>query len=1240
MSFGASGSLRFDVGNHGRDQGIFWQAGSQKKPAKKFGYKKKEMKYPLRKIGPAETVVEHNEVKNNQQNKSHRKNFVRKNKENASNLMRTKDGISKENGGYYTLTHKQLNAILQSVGKIASLRGEGVNIAIDPLTNELKIDPTEVTDSGNDENKEQVKESETFDATKEGSEHGEAGECNSGEVVKEVESPRLAKTEMHNSKQSEDQTTARSETKSRKTRKQKQKVSEEAREKENQITEAEVSKVEENQTEHRFSPPPIPRSHMTKAEKLRQEMRQNQDKNESVRGLRQSSDDPTQKAEVSKVEKRRDRNPLTNSRDETSPIKFHIPPLIPKAHLTMAEKKRLQWEIERGETINTPPSTKKTTSSADKVTPREEKSKEKENDDRKTVDQKDNSLGGSEPLKMLIPKAHLSQAERKRLQWELEKAEQKSVVSYDPWGRPGAGAPIRTNSGKPLADYKSRKEQALRLSLEARQEPQPASTNPSQAPQSPDSQSPSKMMANQSHWTEPAAMRSSFAIGFIAPNEERFKSTKEEERRKWLEDLEKQREERRLQKLAEKEKDRQYFQETWADKLTHEPHPPAPLPDQTASLTPRTDYPHTQPATVLTPRVGSAPQATTSGFNDSKNYTRGQGSLLDPSTIKEMEEKRRRHLEHQAAVLAQVEENQKLKRLERERKIQEELEEERKLQQERDVLQNQYKEEQKKSRLKEEARQRRLLELKNAMDEAHYNAQQEKHMKRMQHLQQGGHDIKRLQATIEDPIVDLHQSEAGLLNANLTPRPTARHVEPTSVPGLDLTPRLWHPSQETTDPAPAPSPAPPPVGQEPLPAQTQHKTAVERYHHEPYTENRVLTPSLYRKPVADPLSPRRDFSTQTDFNLLKEDVTRQNSEVSIVYKEKKQPAQNKKVRVKSADKNVDSNLDKQNKKPPMGKKGPLKISERPKWGTQNQKQAKNKKQSERDPFYQRKIEERRERRARRERELLASVEANKRMIPGEKGTGHREERVEHVGGSNRAYHDKDDLFHGTDRSGQYDRLEGMRRQTQSPPMGRTRDRSPTTNYRGDSRTTVITTHAHSPPIPALRHKMDIWKDSQDFVNDYQLETHSYNNYHSSQPGQTQVKPSNSHYQDDPFEDAPFEPSDFIPFTRTSEVLDPGRAAVPVIVSRESSAVTRARNEYHKGQQPGHHGNQMEYYDDKKYQILTPVQKDPILNPNVVKGHPTPRQDLILQQLSHLKLNLMQRQRELETCMSPSDLTQP
>lgn len=90
------------------------------------------------------------------------------------------------------------------------------------MTNELKIDPTEITDTGNDESqeevkdsKEQVKDSETFDATKAGAEHGEDGDNDSGEVTKEVESPRLSKSETQKNKHPQDQATARSETKNR-----------------------------------------------------------------------------------------------------------------------------------------------------------------------------------------------------------------------------------------------------------------------------------------------------------------------------------------------------------------------------------------------------------------------------------------------------------------------------------------------------------------------------------------------------------------------------------------------------------------------------------------------------------------------------------------------------------------------------------------------------------------------------------------------------------------------------------------------------------------------------------------------------------------------------------------------------------------------------------------------------------------------------------------------------------------
>lgn len=102
----------------------------------------------------------------------------------------------------------------------------------------------------------------------------------------------------------------------------------------------------------------------------------------------------------------------------------------PVSHLDLLTQEYSQvcWLSCAGETINTPPTNKNITPSADKVTPREENSNEKGNVDGKTVDHKDNNLDGIEPMKMPIPKAHLSQAERKRLQWQLEKGLLRNLI--------------------------------------------------------------------------------------------------------------------------------------------------------------------------------------------------------------------------------------------------------------------------------------------------------------------------------------------------------------------------------------------------------------------------------------------------------------------------------------------------------------------------------------------------------------------------------------------------------------------------------------------------------------------------------------------------------------------------------------------------------------------------------------------------------------------------------------------
>lgn len=46
-------------------------------------------------------------------------------------------------------------------------------------------------------------------------------------------------------------------------------------------------------------------------------------------------------------------------------------------------------------------------------------------------------------------------------------------------------------------------------------------------------------------------------------------------------------------------------------------------------------------------------------------------------------------------------------------------------------------------------RQQQVETLKAAMDEAHDNAQRDKHQKRMQHLEEAGHDVSHLKANLQ-----------------------------------------------------------------------------------------------------------------------------------------------------------------------------------------------------------------------------------------------------------------------------------------------------------------------------------------------------------------------------------------------------------------------------------------------------------------------------------------------------------
>ncbi|XP_052780199.1 trichohyalin-like isoform X3 [Mya arenaria] len=945
-----------------------------------------------------------------------------------------------------------------------------------------------------------------------------------------------------------------------------------------------------------------------------------------------------------------------------------------------------------------------------------------------------------------IPMRHMTLAEKKRLEWDRERVESKQLShtgDYDPWGRPGAGAPLRTRSGHVAADYKGRQdmmhtstivEEGEASEQGTRQEERGSRPRGRSPPtqkhraHSPPSQQLTQQGSSGAKDDVPHAMRSSFVLGQGAPNNNHLESAKERERKKWLAELEQQIEEKRLKDLSGKPR---ADEETWADKLGHS-HRPTHFPDQPrdpggggAAVNASVDGAIGSLLPLESHRdVHSAPD----GNQDGQSHIRGQNVPLDPTTKKELEDKRRRYLEHQDAVKAQVEEKERQRRQAREAKLREDMEEERKLQDERNLLKTQFEMEQQKSKQKEQQRQAQVNQLKAAMDEAQASALQEKYQRKMQHLEAGGHDTSKLREHLEGEITtrieqlntrrerdikaarQLHDLQFWGLTPNEADEDVARQhgsvrgqgqasnhrqqgqadhsqgarltprdrgdimvVEPSHVPGLDLhTGRTQGQPNYTTR-------------REPRDQRDAHDPATS-VRHEPYQEDRVLTPSRFRhpaKPWSDPASPRREFGTQTGklndsaASLDGDDVShllnshilsRDDSEVNIQYKFEK----GKKVRVISAPK---ESLQRRGRKPKESRdardpraapshrgsvsphehhhevvnqkmkeeqlkkkkieqklrRGPVKQGSRPMWGYKNPNLKKPQKQSEKDPFYDQKKKESEARRVKREHKLLALVEANKDIIPDYYVPP--TQRTRSRSRSQSPYSDiemasprqatikRRSKSHSPDSfrlPSNTDQLPGQsgahgkhrRRESVSPPPHAHGHATPQ-EYAGEDNRSYDNRNK-SPPVPAIRHK-----DS---------------NRTAANAG---YRKGGKYDDDDPLQ-VPVQNGEFVPFTRTVDILDPAKAEEPLPLSREATRVANARRKYYESLHPNQFGNRQYPLKDEHRPLPGNDPKNPLMNPGLVLEHPTSRQDQILVQLSTLKQSLMQRQRELET-FSPTDL---
>ncbi|XP_025772373.1 coiled-coil domain-containing protein 66 isoform X5 [Puma concolor] len=235
------------------------------------------------------------------------------------------------------------------------------------------------------------------------------------------------------------------------------------------------------------------------------------------------------------------------------------------------------------------------------------------------------------------------------------------------------------------------------------------------------------------------------------PLEHSFNAVKQEQQRKWIEDLNKQIEDDRQRKTEEKitsSKVRwQIYSQLSSRSTYNQPEYFCVSPDtqELADIN-----------SVYTPMSGSQVEPseeehiakplkdTTMANSQKTNFLRSMTALLDPAQIEERDRRRQKQLEHQKAITAQVEEKRRKKQLEEQQRKKEEQEEECRLAREREEMQKQYEEDILKQKQKEEIMALKTNELFQTMQRAQELAQRLKQEQRIRELAQKGHDTSGL----------------------------------------------------------------------------------------------------------------------------------------------------------------------------------------------------------------------------------------------------------------------------------------------------------------------------------------------------------------------------------------------------------------------------------------------------------------------------------------------------------------
>ncbi|XP_036957703.1 coiled-coil domain-containing protein 66 isoform X3 [Acanthopagrus latus] len=222
-----------------------------------------------------------------------------------------------------------------------------------------------------------------------------------------------------------------------------------------------------------------------------------------------------------------------------------------------------------------------------------------------------------------------------------------------------------------------------------------------------DTESVLSVQSSISHRELPAAVRSSLRLGEVTPMEDVLNvERREEQRRRWLEELDHQREEaterRRREKVLQRQTEDHELWATHFDSLhrrppiqTAAPSAPPPAP---CNVSDRGEWEPTSSLSLVweamsscgAESVGGASIDMTSGYPTRASHLRTMTALLDPAQIEERERRRLKQLEQQRAIEAQMEERRRQREQEQARRREEEEREERRVALEREMLERRY----------------------------------------------------------------------------------------------------------------------------------------------------------------------------------------------------------------------------------------------------------------------------------------------------------------------------------------------------------------------------------------------------------------------------------------------------------------------------------------------------------------------------------------------------------------------